>query len=231
MAIEPAKITLNVQSLGGPLTTISDCDPKWKFCEFLQNKGNLLDGSFASGQRTFNRSLFGTSKSTGSQVRFDYNGRMLILGDHFQDDSILRTTHFHTVGKLLINNAYSGGGSHDTACPICLDEIVGMGASDDSIRLSCTHGFHATCLQNWTERGQKNCCVCRGEINSHFANRIADQCNILRNREIAMERDSTIKIESCMGQGLENHDQQRFTLASNMLKSLAIIERTLDKAL
>ena len=242
MASDTLKITLKVLRLGESEVTIADCDPNWKFYEFLQLKGNLLDASFNPGQHTFRQSLFGISKKTKKQVCFHYKERLFTLGDHFEENSILRMVRFPKYSSILINNAYSEGSGNIDECIICLHDIPGWTPDVDSFRLECGHAFHATCLSEVVDLHDYRCCICRKTISTYERESLKFRCTTLRKRETSREArqaaaDGSVQagqaaasrnVESCM---LQNHDQPHFTLASNMLKSLTIIERTLDSAL
>lgn len=46
-------------------------------------------------------------------------------------------------------------------CPICFEQIP-----DDPVTLSCNHTFCTSCIYEWLDRKQRNCPVCRANINS-----------------------------------------------------------------
>lgn len=46
-------------------------------------------------------------------------------------------------------------------CPICIEDIKD---ADEKTLLPCKHGFHTACIHYWSERGGRDCPMCRAPL-------------------------------------------------------------------
>ncbi|WMV51355.1 hypothetical protein MTR67_044740 [Solanum verrucosum] len=138
----------------------------------LVRDGEYIDGVFVIDDAA----VFPTNprnSSQGSRITFGNHNNYSRRSDEMNDIMVTMRNRERNFGSRVRGQPFDYralkkrshcGNKIEEICSICLSEYV----NGDTIgTLHCRHEYHATCIEEWLQRGKKNCPICRSSVLPH----------------------------------------------------------------